>query len=144
MPADFIIKMGDMIQITIAPPAVVATILAPVPLVGTSTSVTIGGVPACLEGDELPPPLRSPQPYIAPPFVTPGTGMLKLTLTPANKTVQTTNGRALLVKGTPFLAEFNVIAPAMQPTPAGPIPDPVVKKVGTAQFITTNLMITAA
>src|SRR6266540_5357156 len=128
MPADFVMKTGDMIQITIPPPAIVPTIMAPIPLIGTSVSLMISGAPACLEGDELPPPLRAPQPYTAPPFVTPGMGILSLTLTPANKTLQTKNGRAILIKGTPFLAEFQVVAPAMQPTPAGPIPDPLLKK----------------
>jgi hypothetical protein len=31
----------------------------------------------------------------------------------------------------------------MQPTPAGPIPDPVLVKPGTAQFITTNFIVKA-
>jgi hypothetical protein len=29
--------------------------------------------------------------------------------------------------------------PAMQPTPLGPIPDPVLVKPGTARFITTTV-----
>ena len=41
------------------------------------------------------------------------------------------------------MAQFQVVAPAMQPTPAGPIPDPVLLKPGTAQFITTNVSVRA-
>lgn len=144
LPPDFIIKTGDMIQITIPPPAIVPPIVAPVPLVGTSKSMMVGFMPVCLEGDELPIPLRVPLPYTAPPFVTPGTGTLKVTITPTNKTMTTKNdNKAILIKGTPFMAEFTVVAPAMQPTPAGPVPDPVVKKPGTAQFITTNVQVKA-
>lgn len=143
MPADFIIKTGDMIRITIFPPAVVPQLLAPIPLVGTSKDLTVSNMPVCLEGDELPPMLLAPMPYTAPPFVTPGTGTVSVTLTPINKTLLTKNGKAILIKGTPFMAEFTVMAPAMQPTPAGPIPDPVAKKPGMAEFITTNLLVKA-
>ena len=97
----------------------------------------------CLEGDELPPILRSPQPYTAPPFVTPGTGLVSVRITPTNKTLQTKNGKAILIKGTPFTAEFQVVVPAMQPTPGGPVPDPVAKKPGIAEFITTNVTVKA-
>lgn len=139
MPADYIIVNGDMIQVTIPPPTIVPQLAAPVPLVGTSTDVLVGGAPVCLEGDELPPALRGPLTYTAPPFVTPGTGTLEITLLPTNKTMQTDNGKKILVKGATFTVRFTVQTPAQQPTPAGPVPDPVVVKPGTAQFITTNV-----
>jgi hypothetical protein len=143
MPADFIIKTGDMIRITISPPAVVPPLMSPIPLIGTSTNLTVNNMPVCLEGDELPPMLMAPLPYTAPPFVTPGTGTVSVTLTPMNKTLLTDNGKAILIKGTPFMAEFTVMAPAMQPTPVGPIPDPVAKKPGMAEFVTTNATVKA-
>ena len=143
MPADFIIKSGDMIKIDIFPPTVVPPLATPIPLIGTSTDVTILKMPACLEGDELPPPLKIPLPYTSPPFVTPGMGTISVTLTPTNKTMLTKAGKAILIKGTPFPAEFNVTAPAMQPSIPSPIPDPVPKKMGTAQFITTNALVKA-
>jgi hypothetical protein len=143
MPADFIIKTGDMIRITIFPPAVVPPLAAPIPLIGTSTDMTVGNMPVCLEGDELPPPLKAPLPYTSPPFVTPGMGTVSVTLTPMNKTMMTKAGKAILIKGTPFVAEFTVSAPAMQPTPGGPVPDPVAKKPGMAEFITTNVQVKA-
>jgi hypothetical protein len=144
VPRDFIIKTGDMIQITIAPPAIVPMLMSPIPLVGTSMTVSVNRMLACLEGDELPPTLRAPMPYTAPPFVTPGVGQVSVTLTPANKTMTSKNGKAILIKGGPFMAEFQVMTPAMQPTPAGPVPDPLMKKPGTAQFITTNVTVKAA
>ena len=143
MPDDFIIVTGDMIQVTIPPPTIVPQLMAPVPLVGTGQNVLVGGKPICLEGDELPPSLKAPMPYTAPPFVTPGTGTLEITLMPNNKTAQTENGKKILVKGATFTAKFNVQTPAQQPTPGGPVPDPVAVKPGTAQFITTNVQTIA-
>jgi hypothetical protein len=101
--------------------------------------MTVNNMPVCLEGDELPPMLKASLPYTAPPFVTPGTGTVSVTLTPMNKTLLSKNQKAILIKGTPFMAEFTVMAPAMQPTPVGPVPDPVAKKPGMAEFITTNV-----
>lgn len=143
MPDDFIIVTGDMIQVTIPPPAIVPMLMAPVPLTGTSQKVTIGGKPICLEGDELPPSLKSPMPYTAPPYVTPGTGTLQITLLPNNKTMQTENGKKILIKGATFTVKFNVQTPAQMPTPGGPVPDPLMVKPGTAQFITTNVQVKA-
>ena len=142
--ADIVMRTGDMIQITIPAPALVPQIQAPVPLTGSSTNVTVVGTPACLQGDELPPVLRVPLVYTAPPYVTPGTGTLTLTLLPTNLTKQTTNGgKPLLLKGGTFQAMFTVNSPAMQPTPAGPVPDPLVQKPGTARFISTNQIVKA-
>lgn len=141
--ADFIIRTGDMIKVTIPPPAVVPLLEEPVPLTGSSENVTAVGAPVCLLGDQLPPALQEPLPYTAPPFTTPGTGKLTLTLLPSNQTVQTTNGKVLLIKGGQFSALFSVETPAMQPTPGGPVPDPVLAKPGTAEFITTNETVKA-
>jgi hypothetical protein len=143
MPPDFVLRTGDLLSVTLAPPVVVPALVAPVPLIGTGLTVTAGGVALCLEGDEIPPALRAPLPYVSPPFVTPGMGTLTVMLTPANRTLQTVNGRAILLRGTPFVAQFQVVVPAMQPTPVGPVPDPVVVKPGQAQFITTNVTVRA-
>lgn len=136
---DFLIRTNDMIQITVTPPAIVPMLVAPIPLIGTGTTVMIGGQPACLQGDEMPPSLMAPMPYTSPPFVTPGMGTLMITLMPNNLTMQTVQGKPMLLKGATFQATFTVSAPAMQPTPAGPVPDPVVTKPCTCQFITTNI-----
>ncbi len=141
---DFIIKTGDQIQITVPPPAIVPQLMAPVPLTGSSTSVQVGGSPACLQGDELPPAIQGPLMYTSPPFVTPGTGTIQIVLMPTNLTMTTQNGKPMLLKGATFQAIFNVTSPAMQPTPVGPIPDPVMVKPCTAQFITTNTTVQAS
>lgn len=143
--ADVVIRTGDMIQITIPAPAVVPAIAAPVPLTGSSTNVTVVGTLVCLQGDELPPVLRVPLVYTSPPFVTPGTGTLTITLMPDNLTKKVTNsGKPLLLKGGTFQAMFAVNSPAMQPTAAGPVPDTVVQKPGTAKFISTNQIVKAS
>lgn len=141
---DFIIKTGDLLKITIPPPAIVPMLEAPVPLEGSGETVLVNSMPICLRGDELPDILREPLPYTAPPFTIPGTGTLTLTLLPANMTLQTSNGEPILIKGEQFPALFTVEVPANQPTPAGPVPDPVIEKPGTAEFITTNETVTAS
>jgi len=133
-----------MLQVTVPPPAIVPQLVAPVPLLGSSTSVQIDGSFVCLQGDELPAALKGPLMYTAPPFVTPGTGSLQIVLLPTNLSMQTMNGSPMLLKGQTFQAMFNVQSPAMQPTPAGPVPDPLVVKVCTAQFITTNMKVMAS
>jgi len=141
---DVILRTADFIEVTIPEPAVVPILEAPVPLVGSSTNVIVIGIPVCLQGDELPPVLRVPLVYTAPPFSTPGTGTLSVTLLPANLTQKTTNGgKPLLIKGGTFPAMFTVEEPAMQPTPAGPVPDPMVEKPGNARFISSNETVTA-
>jgi hypothetical protein len=140
---DYIIKTGDEIKLTIAPPATVPAIAAPVPLIGSSSNVVVGGSPACLRGDELPLVLAVPLAYTAAPYTNPGTGKLTLMLLPSNTTQLTENGKPILIKGQKFTAIFSVLTPATQTTPRGPVPDPVVTKPGTAEFITTNATVQA-
>lgn len=140
---DFVMRSNDMVKVTIDPPAIVPALEAPVPLQGSAGSVSIDGMSVCLVGDELPPTLREPLAYTAPPFTVPGMGTLTLTLTPSNMTVKTQKGKPLLIKGGQFIAMFTVTEPAVQTTPAGPVTDPVVEKPGTAQFMTTNETVRA-
>jgi hypothetical protein len=141
--ADIVIRTNDMIQITVPPPAMVPMLMSPVPLIGTGTTVLVGNQPVCLQGDELPPSLRAPMPYTAPPFVTPGMGTLTLIVTPSNLATKTLNGKPLLIKGGSFQAIFSVTVPAMQPTPGGPVPDPLMVKNGTAVFIPSLMTVQA-
>jgi hypothetical protein len=139
MPADYILRTSDMIKITILPPAIAPLLIPPIPLTGSSANFTVMGMPVCLEGDELPKMLLAPMPYMSPPYVIPGVGTVSVTITATNKTATTDNGKKILIKGGTFQAKFQVSVPAMMPTPAGPQPDPVSVKSGTATFITTNM-----
>jgi hypothetical protein len=142
---DLVMRTGDLVRITIDPPAIIPALEAPAPLAGSGGPARIGGGSVCLQGDELPDALRGPMAYTAPPFTTPGTGTLTVILTPSNMTVTARReGKALLIKGGSFVATFTVQEPAMQPTPAGPVPDPVLVKPGTAQFMTTNETVRAS
>ena len=143
MAADFIIKTGDMIQVTIPPPTIVPQLLAPVPMVGSAATVLVSAMPTCVLGDEVPPAVRGPLAYTAPPFVTPGTGMLKVIVLPGtNLTVPTnTGGKPIIIKGTTFQAIFTVATPAVNPVTG--VPDPVAVKTGTARFITSNTLTKA-
>lgn len=140
---DFVLRTGDTVKITIPPPAVIPALEAPVPLQGSAATLTVCGLVACLLGDELPPSLREPLAYTAPPFTIPGMGTLMLTLNPSNLTAQTRSGQPLLIKGTAFTAMFTVTEPAQQPTAAGPVSDLVTAKPGTAEFITSNETVRA-
>ena len=136
---DFLIASNDMIQINVPPPALVPQLMAPIPLIGTGTTVLVSGQPVCLQGDELPAAIKGPLTYTAPPFVTPGTGTIEIELLPDNLTMKTVQGKAMIIKGATFFAQFNVQSPAMQPTPGGPVPDPLMVKPCTCQFISSNL-----
>ena len=140
MAGSAVIVHGDMIQVTINPPAVVPQLMAPVALVATGFA-TIDGKAVCIEGDELPPSLKAPLQYMSPPFVTPGMGKLSVTLASANKSATAADdGKVMLLKGQTFQAKFEVQVPAQQPSPTGPVPDPTPSYTGTAQFITTNML----
>lgn len=139
--SDFVLHSGDLLRVTIAPPAMIPPLQAPIALTGSSRNLMINGLPACLLGDELPMQVQQPMPYTAAPFTTPGTGTLRLTLLPANLSLRTRNGKPLLLKGSMFTALFTVATPATQPTPSGPISDPVAVKPGTAEFITSNATV---
>ena len=141
---DLVLRTGDLVRVTIDPPAIVPVLEAPIPLLGSGGSVQAAGLSVCLLGDELPDLLREPLAYTAPPFEVPGMGTLTLTLLPENLTLLTRcQGKPLLIKGAAFTALFTVEEPAMQTTPAGPVPDPVAEKPGTAMFITTNETVRA-
>ena len=47
-------------------------------------------------------------------------------------------GKALLLKGSQFKAEFSVNGPAQQPSSPNPIPDAVTTYTGNGTFTTTN------
>jgi len=147
MPADYILTTGHFLQITMNPPETYPTLTAPIPLVGSSSDMSVLKMPVCLEGDETPPMLLAPQIYISPTYyTTPGMGTVTVNINSPNKTSKTKNGgKAILIRGQTFQVEFNVTVPAIYINEATGVllSDPVMKKSGTAQFITTNMMAKA-
>lgn len=139
---DFVLQHGDIV--TFLPAFGPAIVVVQPGQLKASGPATIGGKKICLEGDEAKVSVPGCM-YMAGPFSIPGTGTLKITsLAPNQKTVEVKhNGKALLLKGAQFIAGFEVQSPAQQPTPTGPVPDPLTMYSGMGNFITTNLKVTA-
>jgi hypothetical protein len=81
--------------------------------------------------------------YIAPPYVIPGTGTLKIAALAGNQKAQKTKtgGKPVLLKGSNFTATFEVQNPAKQPPPGpgSPIPDAAPQYSGSGMFVTMNI-----
>jgi hypothetical protein len=80
--------------------------------------------------------------YVAPPYVIPGTGTLKIASLAGDQKAQKSavGGKRVLLKGSVFTAKFEVQSPAMQPPPGpgSPIPDATPQYSGQGTFVTTN------
>ena len=147
MPSDYIVTTSHSLQITMNPPETYPSLSAPIPLVGSSTDLKVLKNPACLEGDETPDMLLSPQPYISPTFYTiPGQGTVAIKIGDSNKTSKKKNGgKAILITGQPFQVEFNVTVPAtlINEVTGVTVTDSVTKKTGTAIFVNANAAVKA-
>lgn len=140
--ADFVLIDGDQV---IFMPAFGAAIVVVQPgqTKGSGPS-TMGGKKVCVEGDEQQVSVPGCM-YSAPPFVTPGTGTLKIAaLAPDQKAQHTqSGGKKVLLKGGQFTAKFEVQSPAMNPVPPSPVPDPVPQYSGQGLFVTNNTKYSA-
>ncbi len=107
-----------------------------------SGPATLNGKKLCVDGDEKNVSVPGCS-YMTPQYSIPGTGTLKIaSLAGDQKAKKTkTGGKAVLLKGSMFTAEFEVQSPAQQPPPGpgSPIPDSTPKYTGMGTFITTNL-----
>jgi hypothetical protein len=135
---DGVLRSNDLLTITIAPPAIVPLLAAPIPLLGTGIRGGAAGQPICVQGDELPPSIRTPLAYTAPPFVIPGEGMLTIELGADHLGLHTIGGRPVLLQGGLLHVWFRVTMPASHESSSGPIPDPMHEKPGTGQFLITH------
>lgn len=138
--ADFILMTGDIAMFN---PPFGQAIVTPLPgnIIGSSKD-TITKKMLCVDGDEKT-VIVPGCPYMTPSHPIPGVGILSIDSLAANqKAVRTkSNGKPVLLKGGTFKAKFQVVAPAQQPTPAGPVPDPTPQYSGTGSFITTNFRV---
>ncbi len=137
---DFILTTGDKALFT---PSFGQATVVPQPgnLIGTGTD-KINGKPVCIDGDEkkvLVPGCT----YMTPQYTIPGVGMLSISGLAANQKAKKTKsgGQPVLLKGASFQAKFQVMVPAQQPTPTGPVPDATPQYSGSGTFITTNLIV---
>ena len=139
MPADFIIKTGDLA--TFNPnfgQAIV--VVAPGNMSGTAQFKVDGSI-ACVQGDEASVSVPGCV-YTSGPFTIPGAGTLTIQTLGADQLGQKTSSsqKAVVLKGSTFTAQFTVSLQAFMPNPGGqPIPDPVPQYLGTGQFVTTNV-----
>lgn len=137
---DFILITGDQAMfIPIFGKAIV--VVRPGTLTGTGKA-TVNKKIICIDGDEKK-VIVPGCPYTSPPFVTPGTGTLSIQSLAINQKARKVKStrKAVLLKGTTFIARFQVIVPAqIPPTPVTPaIPDPIPLYSGTGYFTTTNM-----
>ena len=137
--SDFILIEGDIANfIPIFGNAIV--VVQPGELKGSGPA-TFNGKKVCVDGDETKVSVPGCM-YIAPPYVIPGTGTLKIDSLADNQKAKKTNtgGKPVLLKGAMFTAKFEVQSPAQQPPPgtAPPVPDATPQYSGNGTFITTN------
>ncbi len=138
--ADYILVDNDIVNfMPTFGPATVGVLPGNIPASGPAT---LNRSKLCVDGDEKKVEVSGCM-YVAPPYVIPGTGTLKIQqLAPNQKAMKTkTGGKAVLLKGAQFQATFEVQSPAQQPPPGPgpPIPDPMTQYPGQGMFQTINL-----
>jgi len=138
--ADFVLMTGDK---AIFNPSFGAAIVVvrPGDLIGSGKD-KIDGKIVCVDGDEkmvIVPGCT----YMTPQYSIPGVGMILIQALAGNQKAQKTKsgGKPVLLKGASFQAKFQVMNPAKQPTPAGPIPDSTPQYIGIGTFITFNIKV---
>ena len=121
-----------------------ATVLVQPGQLKATGPATIGGKKICVDGDEK--QVQVPGcTYVAPPFVIPGVGTLKIDSLAGDQKASHSNvdGKLMLLKGGNFTAKFEVQSPAQQPAPPGPpVPDGAPSYSGQGQFIPANQTVT--
>lgn len=138
--ADFILTTGDLAMFNPAFGAAIVTVI-PGNLTGTGKDMITKKM-VCVDGDEKM-VIVPGCPYMTPSHPIPGVGMLSIASLGADQKAKRTksNNKPVLLKGSTFNAKFQVMVPAQQPTPAGPIPDPAPQYSGTGTFMTTNMRV---
>lgn len=106
------------------------TPLSPIGPISANSQAEASKLATCLSGDEK--SVSVPVTYISPSFPIPGAGILVIKqLSPDQLTQETTlNGAPLIIKGSQFIAEFQVSMPASNPT----APDPISLYTGAGEF----------
>ena len=120
-----------------------ATVTVPsFPMVATS-DLKAEGIPVCLDGDQALVIIPG-CPYVRPPYIIPGTGIVTIKLLGVDQlSVNTTyRDRRIILLGSVFDALFIKVVPAFAPNPSGaPIPDPTPTYNGTGFFSTSNYKV---
>ena len=106
-----------------------------------SGMTSLMGKKICVKGDETKMIVPGCT-YITPLYSIPGVGTLKIKALGSNQTSKKTKsgGKEVIIKGSNFMAVFEVQTPAQQPPkgPTPPVPDATPQYSGNGIFITTN------
>lgn len=136
---DFILIDGD--QVNFLPNFGAALVVVKPGKITGSGPATLNSKKICVVGDEQQVSVPGCS-YTTPQYSIPGTGTLKIAALADDQKAQKTEtgGKAALLKGGNFTAEFKVERPAQQPPPGpgSPIPDPTPQYSGNGTFSTTN------
>jgi len=135
--ADYLLLDGD--QAIFTPSFGAATVVVQPGTLTASGPATVTGKKVCVAGDEKSVSVAGCS-YLTPSHSIPGTGTLEIAALAGDQTAQKTRtgDTPVLLVGSSFTASFSVQSPAQQPTPSGPVPDPMPKYSGTGTFTTTN------
>ena len=103
-----------------------------------SSKDTLSGKNICVDGDEKTVVVPGCM-YTSGSFTVPGAGTLKIASLGGDQKAKETysGGKPVILKGSMFIARFEVTSPAKLPPPPS-TPDPVPVYPGQGQFVTTN------
>lgn len=142
---DYVIVNGDMLM-WLPPFGAAVTMGPPMGMViASAKKVKVTKKPVALVGDEMK-WMSLPIGYIAGGWVIPGVAIAKVKmLAPNQKTKKTkVEGKNVIIKGIFYMGYLMVMAPAMMPTPGGPVPDPMPMHMpGMGKFINSNMKVKA-
>ena len=135
--SDFVIVDGD--KAYFLPNFGMAIVMVQPGTITGSADATWKNKPMCIEGDETSVEVAGCS-YTAGPYAIPGSGTLTINQLNADQVATKTKSKktAAILKGSQFIAQFEVQSPAQQPTPNGPVPDPTPQYSGQGVFQTTN------
>jgi hypothetical protein len=110
-----------------------------------SGPATVNGKAVAIDGDEASAAVQG-CPYQSAAYPIPGTGTLEVAALAGDQRSRTSHsgGQPFLLVGGSFTARFRVQTPAQQPTPGGPVPDPLTEYTGQGQFLTSNRILRAS
>jgi hypothetical protein len=138
--SDYVLIDGDMALFT--PAFGAATVVVQPGTLKASGPATLNGKKVCIAGDEKSVSVAGCS-YITPSHPIPGTGTLEIASLAGDQTATKTKSGStkVMLVGSTFTAAFAVQNPAKQPTPGGPVPDPMPRYSGTGNFVTTNIKL---
>lgn len=135
--SDFLLIDGD--QATFDPTFGAATVVVKPGALKASGPATVNGKPVCVAGDEQSVSVAGCS-YFTPSHPLAGAGTIEIASLAGDQTASKTRsgGTLVMLVGSQFTATFKVQSPAKQPTPTGPVDDPLKDYTGTGTFKTEN------